>query len=193
MLMFLYSWRRMRRAAHEALAKAVLPRYYPVQTKEATILVSSLLTPSVCFNPEKQFQRLTASTIMSIVYDHPTIVSEHDDTVKQIEEFNGRISGAALPGAYFVDIFPWMIHIPERSWFIFIIPLYVVLTQDHTRFAKWKREGLKQFTKDYAMFKGLLDRVRVDLVSPCLRFAFWSVTNRYHRPMGGLDQVSVRP
>ncbi|SRR5260221_8181319 len=115
MFMSLYSWRRLRRAAHEALTKTVLQRYYPIQTKEATILVSSLLTPSVSLNPDKQFQRLTASTIMSIVYDHPTIVSEHDHTVKQIEEFNNRISEAALPGAYFVDIFPWMVRIPERS------------------------------------------------------------------------------
>jgi hypothetical protein len=106
----LYSWRRMRRAAHEALAKTVLQRYYPIQMKEATILVLSLLTPSVSLDPDKQFQRLTASTIMSIVYDHPTIVSEHDHTVKQIEEFNGRISEAALPAAHFVDIFPWMVH-----------------------------------------------------------------------------------
>jgi hypothetical protein len=121
----------MRRAAHEALAKTVLQRYYPIQTKEATILALSLLTPSVSLNPDKQFQRLTASTIMSIVYDHPTIVSEHDHTVKQIEQFNGRISEAALPGAYFVDIFPWMVHIPERSWFISVIPLYVVLTRDY--------------------------------------------------------------
>lgn len=127
----LYSWRRMRRAAHEALAKTVLQRYYPIQTKEATILVLSLLTPSVSLNPDKQFQRLTASTIMSIVYDLPTIVSEHDHTVKQIEEFNGRISEAALPGAHFVDIFPWMVHIPERSWFISVIPMYIVLTHDY--------------------------------------------------------------
>ena len=32
------------------------------------------------------------------------------------------------------------------------------------RFAKWKRDGQRQFTQDSAMFKGLLDRVRVDLV-----------------------------
>ena len=119
MLMSLYSWRRTRRAAHEALAKTVVQRYYPIQTKEATILVSSLLTPSG-LNPDKQFQRLTASTIMSIVYDHPTIVSEHDHTVKQIEDFNNRISEAALPAAHFVDIFPWMMHIPERSFFIYL-------------------------------------------------------------------------
>lgn len=29
---------------------------------------------------------------------------------------------------------------------------------------RWKREGFKQFAEDYAMFRRLLDRVRVDLV-----------------------------
>jgi hypothetical protein len=32
------------------------------------------------------------------------------------------------------------------------------------RFAKWKRDGLRHYIGDYEMLKGLLDRVRVDLV-----------------------------
>ncbi|KAI9450250.1 cytochrome P450 [Russula earlei] len=139
-------WRRMRRAAHDALSKRVLQNYHPNQTKEATILVSSLLTPSASLNPDKQFQRFGASTIMSIVYDHPTIISEHDETIKGIEAYNERVAHAAVPGSYLVDVFPWMIRIPER-------------------FAKWKREGSRHFHKDCAMFSGLLDRVRVDLVN----------------------------
>jgi cytochrome P450 len=31
------AWRRMRRAAHEALTKVAVQRHYPIQTKEATI------------------------------------------------------------------------------------------------------------------------------------------------------------
>ena len=42
----LRSWRRMRRAAHEALTKRVVRNYHPIQTKEATILALSLLSPS---------------------------------------------------------------------------------------------------------------------------------------------------
>jgi hypothetical protein len=115
----LYSCRRIRRAAHEALTKRVVQGYHPIQTKEATILVSSLLTPSVSFNPDKQFQRLSASTIMSILYDYPTIVSEHDHTLEKIDAYNLRISKAENTGSRLVDIFPWMIHIPERSWLLF--------------------------------------------------------------------------
>jgi len=115
MLTSLYSWRRIRRAAHEALTKRVVRCYHPIQTKEATILVSSLLVPCLSLNPDKQFQRLSASTILSILYDHPTIVSEHDHTLEKIEDYNLRLSKAGNPGSYFVNILPWMIHIPERS------------------------------------------------------------------------------
>lgn len=116
MLESLNSWRRMRRAAHEALSKKTIQSYHPIQMKEATILVSSLLTPATNHKQEEQYKRLATSTIMSIVYDYPTILSEHDKAVEGIEKFNDRISHALSMGSYLVDIFPWMKHIPERSW-----------------------------------------------------------------------------
>ena len=108
-------WRRLRRAAHEALAKKAIQNYHPIQMKEATILVSSLLMHSTNQKEEEKFRRLAASTIMSIVYDYPTILSEHDDAVEGIEKSITRFSHAMLMGSYFVDIFPWMKYIPARS------------------------------------------------------------------------------
>jgi hypothetical protein len=109
----------MRRAAHEALTKRALQGYHPIQMKEATILVSSLLTPSANLKQDRHFKRLAASSIMSIVYDYPTIKSDHDHAVEKIEKYNDRLSQALTMGSYFVDIFPWMKHIPERSWLPF--------------------------------------------------------------------------
>ena len=109
-------WRRMRRAAHEALTKRAVQSYHPIQMKEATILVSSLLKRSASLEQEKHFKRLAASTMMSIIYDHPTIMSEHDHAVGKIKVYNDRMSHASNVGSYFVDIFPWMNYIPERSW-----------------------------------------------------------------------------
>jgi len=106
----------MRRAAHEALTKRVVQNYHPIQMKEATILVSSLLISSANFKPDRHFRRLAASTIMSIIYDYPTIMSEHDPSVERIDKYIDRNSHASAMGSYFVDIFPWMKHIPERSW-----------------------------------------------------------------------------
>jgi len=53
---------------------------------------------------------------MSILYDYPTIMTEHDDAIKGIEEYLLRLGKTLLPGSYLVEIFPWMVHIPERSW-----------------------------------------------------------------------------
>ncbi|KAI0295614.1 cytochrome P450 [Multifurca ochricompacta] len=36
-------WRRLRRAAHDAVSRTTVQNYHPTQTKEATVLVSSLL------------------------------------------------------------------------------------------------------------------------------------------------------
>ena len=106
----------MRRAAHEALTKKAVKNYNDIQTKEATVLVSSLLVPSSNLKQDRHFKRLAASTIMSIVYDYPTIMSERDQAIEKIERYNDRTSYAAGMGSYFVDSFPWMKHIPERYW-----------------------------------------------------------------------------
>ena len=119
----------MRRAAHEALTKRAVQNYYPIQTKEATILASSLLSPSDGVSIEKGFHRLAASTILSIVYDYPTLQSIKDPILEKIEDYVLRISHAVTPGSYYVDIFPWMMYIPERSRTYSIVSMYI-LTHD---------------------------------------------------------------
>ena len=112
----LNSWRRMRRASHEALTKRAVQNYHPILMKEATVLVSSLLMHSANHNQHGDFHRRAVSTVMSIVYDYPTILSDHDYAVEGIERFNDRLAQALTMGSYFVDIFPWMKYIPARSW-----------------------------------------------------------------------------
>ena len=111
-LLYFYSWRRMRRASYKALSKVAVQRYHPILTKEATILASALLA-----NPENRgqhIQRTTASTIMSILYDHPTLASGQDKAVQDIDS-NIHQSARAAAGTSFVEFFPWLIHIPQRS------------------------------------------------------------------------------
>ncbi len=43
------------------------------------------------------------------------------------------------------------------------------------------------------MFRGFLNRVKVDLVRVYLEYVNWSPINKQQRPMEGADQVSVRP
>jgi hypothetical protein len=66
---------------------------------------------------------------MSIVYDYPTLESMNDPGVKNIEDYTLRLSKALRPGRYLVDIFPWMMYIPERSW-ILLVTSICMLTCD---------------------------------------------------------------
>ena len=70
---------------------------------------------------EKHFQRCAASATMSILYDYPTLETEDDKTLKQIHAFNDLLSEAASPGAHLVELFPWMMNIPDRSVLSLII------------------------------------------------------------------------
>ena len=118
------SWRRMRRASHDALTKAAVQRYHPIQKKEANILVTSLLTnPS---DRKKHFMRAGASTIMAILYDYPTLASAHDKAIEDIDRNIHWNTQATAFGSFLVESFPWMLHIPQRHG---LRPLF----QDHIR------------------------------------------------------------
>jgi hypothetical protein len=102
----------MRRASHDALTKAAVQRYRPIQTKEANILVTSLLT-----NPEdikQHFVRAGASTIMAILYDYPTLPSAHNKAIEDIERNLHWSKQASASVSFLIETFPWMLHIPQR-------------------------------------------------------------------------------
>lgn len=103
-LVYYHSWRRMRRSAHEALTKVAVQRYHPILTKEATILVSALLADPACTR-EQHFQRTAASTIMSILYDYPTLSSSQDKAVQDMNRASQGIARAAF-WITLVEFFP---------------------------------------------------------------------------------------
>jgi hypothetical protein len=90
----------------------VVRDYHPVFCKEANLLAAALLKNSDVL--DKHIQRSSASATMSILYDYPTLENEHDKTLTGIHTFIDRMSAAAAPGAHLVELFPWMVHIPER-------------------------------------------------------------------------------
>ncbi|KAH9058308.1 cytochrome P450 [Lactarius vividus] len=131
-------WRRGRRAAHQVLTKVAVRGYHNVLRKEGALLTSALIA-----NPgalEKHFQRAAASATMSILYDYPTLESENDKNLNEILAYAECTSRATAPGAYLVELFPWMLHIPER-------------------FARWKYEGNREFIRFNNLFESLFDRV----------------------------------
>ena len=58
---------------------------------------------------------------MSMLYDYPTLETENDKTLSEIHAFIDRLSVAAVPGTYLVDVFPWMMRIPERFVLVFLV------------------------------------------------------------------------
>ena len=115
-----HSWRRMRKAAHEGLNKTMVQNYNHKQTTEAALLTSGILTEPQFW--DQHMRRTAASTIMSVMYDSPTITTEHDPSVSRINDFVYRLTRAALPGAHFVEFFPWMMYIP--SWSVLHSAIY---------------------------------------------------------------------
>ena len=111
-----YSWRRQRRAAQAALSKEAVQDFELILTKEATLLVSALLTGSSNSDHQKHFQRAGTSVIMSILYDYPTFISERDTIIKEIDTVTRRVCHAAKPGNFLFELFPWMMYIPERLY-----------------------------------------------------------------------------
>jgi len=102
----------MRRAAHEGLSKTTVESFKAPQFNEAVLLASGLLAqPSTWDN---HFRRTAASMVMAVTYDTPPITSELDSSVKAVNDFVARLTRAALPGAHFVEFFPWMMYIPSR-------------------------------------------------------------------------------
>jgi hypothetical protein len=117
---FVYSWRRNRRAAYEGLTKSACRDYHTILQKEGVIFASALLAnPSAL---EKHCQRTAASASLSILYDYPTLETDNDSdkTLQGMHAFIERMSVAAAPGTYLVELMPWMMHIPERSVLISI-------------------------------------------------------------------------
>jgi len=58
---------------------------------------------------------------MSILYDYPTLISENDTTINEIDTYNKRVTYAAMPGNFLVEFFPWMMYIPERLYIKFFV------------------------------------------------------------------------
>jgi hypothetical protein len=101
------------------LTKTMVRDFHPTFCKEATILASSILD-----NPEaliEHIDRFAASATMTILYDYPTLEDKYDKAIMEIHAFIERLSAASAPGAHLVDLFPWMMHIPERYEFVLSI------------------------------------------------------------------------
>jgi len=95
---------------------------------------------------------MTTSTVLSIVYDLPTVSSPDDPTVIKINQFIEGLIHYAVPGNYFVEFFPWMKYLPSSI-------------------AKWKKEAEEGYKEYSNMFLGLFHDVEKRIVMSFIRFS----------------------
>ncbi|VDC01479.1 unnamed protein product [Peniophora sp. CBMAI 1063] len=144
-------WRRMRKASHEALNKVVAEGLNEYQHEEALVLARDAMQNASSW--EKFVRNSTANMMLRSLYDETPALGEHDDRVHKINEFTATVSAAAVPGAFWVEIMPWMRNLPSIL-------------------APWKRQA-EVFYRHYdEMFCGFFDRVQRDIDDGLERTSF---------------------
>lgn len=113
---------------------------------------------------DRHFRRASASTILSVLYGHPTLKSEQHHIVKAINDFGDRLSKAGLTGTHLVQFFPWLRHLPNR-WVPSMRQRHRSLVEKSPKsLAKWKHEAEAWYKKDASMFEGLFQTAKANIV-----------------------------
>ncbi|KAI0028825.1 cytochrome P450 [Vararia minispora EC-137] len=149
-------WKRMRRAVHEAFRPSAAGNYYAIEGEEAARLALALANNKEAatagsFSP--LFVHFAASIILAITYDRPVRNAEDAELVKTVKRMTLFLTKAAAPGSHLVDLFPWMLAIPDR-------------------FAKWKRDAFAWHERASQFWSGLIEEVKTRMAEgqarPCL-------------------------
>ncbi|THH28546.1 hypothetical protein EUX98_g5640 [Antrodiella citrinella] len=104
-------WRAHRRMLHPHVAQSTVERYKPLQLKHARAFMSWMLK-----SPEhtrKHIRHMVTSSLFAITYGK-SIPSMDDEIVIAAERAMEGLSIITTPGAFWVEYFPFLRHIP--SW-----------------------------------------------------------------------------
>ncbi|KAL4890032.1 cytochrome P450 [Aspergillus ambiguus] len=103
-------WLIRRKLLHSALTPRALENYKKLQQAESGRLCYQLLENSGKW--EALFDRLTASIVFAIAYGH-RVDDYRSEVVRQRLEFMQYSSSLNVPGAYMVESFPILKHLPD--------------------------------------------------------------------------------
>ncbi|KAK1220118.1 hypothetical protein PQX77_017157 [Marasmius sp. AFHP31] len=143
-------WKAHRTMFHRQFQPSVVSAFWPIQLKEAHKLIRRLLSdPGNFIN----HLRNSASTIMNVTYGIE-IADEEDHYITVAETALEGMAKAAHPGAFLVDIFPILKHVP--SWFPF--------AEFKRRAEYWRASVMKMRDAPFAVVKSAL---RGGTASPC--------------------------
>ncbi|KAG1836856.1 cytochrome P450 [Suillus subluteus] len=103
-------WRRMRRALHTHLQPKSAEEYQPLQMSHAKNMVLDILEDPANF--QNHAATYAATTITKVAYGKTTSTSATDPEARLIRENFQLLRKTLRPGAYLVDVIPWLKYIP---------------------------------------------------------------------------------
>nr|BED43030.1 cytochrome P450 monooxygenase [Trametes versicolor] len=106
------AWRQRRKEMHQFMHPNTVAQYQPLQQREAVKFLHRLLAQPEAFL--HHVRHSFGSTIMRVSYGIE-VAEENDPYVAAVEEGVATFNEAFVPGAFLVETFPSLRHIP--SWF----------------------------------------------------------------------------
>lgn len=88
-----------------------------------------------------QCDRSIISVIISVLYGWQPLLDVNHSVILAIVETLRAIEVSALPGAYLIDVFPSLLHIPKI-------------------FSRWKKMGQHLYEKNTSLFERMIDDVK---------------------------------
>jgi len=134
----------MRRASQDGLRASVVPLFQPALYREAlTLAVHVASDARVDRTTEwyRHIQRAVAASTIKMIYGKTAVHSDTDPDVRTLNEYIERLTRSATPGAYLVEILPFL------QWF----PAWM---------SPWKRMARSAFQVDSTTFKRLFDETK---------------------------------
>ncbi|KAJ7644020.1 cytochrome P450 [Roridomyces roridus] len=102
-------WRKYRRMFHQHFRKEAIPDYRPTQVRKIHDLLRRLVATPEDFYVH--IKTLAAGIIMAITYGHE-VQTTQDRFVDLAHEVNDKVAAGVQPGAFAVNSFPFLRHIP---------------------------------------------------------------------------------
>lgn len=117
-----------------ALNNTMAKNYFHFQEAETLTLLEQILKdPSQWDN---HLRRASTSLVLSIIYGLPPLTDSTNPDILRVNHFTERALAAAAPGAFWVEYFTWMEHLPR--WM-----------------CGWRRYAEDWFARDSVLFERL--------------------------------------
>ena len=134
-------WRRGRKLMHHLTMSSVATTYQPIQEEESIRMLRDLIREPKEY--ERWFERYAAGLVMRLAFGQ-MVYTGNEPNVRRIMAVVHTVERVASPGAYLVDMFPFLMYLPS-----FLAP--------------FKREGARLHAEELNLFQSLQSDVRLRL------------------------------